>query len=425
MSSDRRLQRNGDLRSKLWFEGFDLHGFCHRAWIRQNGFSDEALRSRPVVGICNMWSELVGCNVHLRGLAESVKRGVLQAGGLPLEFPVMTPGDALQKPAAMMYRNLASMDVEEAIRSNPLDAVVLLAGCDKTVPAIVMGAASADVPAILVTGGPALPGFWRGQRVGSGTGYWRFADLARLGELTEEEYLDAEAATNRSHGHCMDMGTASTMASVCEALGLTLPGAAAIPAVDSRRSVLAERSGRRAVEMAQADGPRPSEILTRDAFENAITVLEAIAGSTNALVHLIAIAGRVGVDLRLDDFNRISKTTPVLANIEPTGAYLMEDFFNAGGVPAVGRELLGHLHTEARTVNGRTLGDNVRSALSQDADVIRPLENPLHGQGAHVVVRGSLAPEGAVVKRSAASPGSSATAAPRSPSRTSTTWPSA
>jgi dihydroxy-acid dehydratase len=388
------------LRSSLWFEGFDLHAFCHRGWTRHNGFSDEALHGRPIVGVCNMWSELVGCNVHLRGLAESVKRGVLQAGGLPMEFPVMTPGDTLQKPAAMMYRNLAAMDVEESIRSNPLDAVVLLAGCDKTVPASVMGALSADVPFVLVTSGPALPGFWRGQRVGSGTAYWKFSDLARLGELSEEEYLEAETAVNRSHGTCMDMGTASTMASVCEALGITLPGCAAIPAVDVRRSVLAERSGRRAVELA-LEGSRPSSFVLRESFENAVRVLEAIGGSTNAIIHLTAMAGRLGIDLGLTDFHAAAGT-PVLVNVEPTGTYLMEDFFQAGGVPAVIHELLPLLHGEMQTVNGRTLAENA-ATHSLDADVIRPLDKPLQPDGAHAILWGSLAPRGAVIKCSAAS----------------------
>lgn len=389
------------LRSSLWFDGYDLHGYSHRGWLRHDGFSDEALRGRPVIGICNMWSELVGCNVHLRGLAQAVKRGVLQEGGLPLEFSVMTPGDALQKPAAMMYRNLASMEVEETVRSNPLDAVVLLAGCDKSVPASLMGAASADVPCIMVTGGPALPGHWRGQRVGSGSGYWKFADAARLGELTPEEYLEAEASTNRSQGHCMDMGTASTMASLTEALGMSLPGSAAIPAVDVRRSVAAERSGRRAVQLALED-LRPSTILTRAAFENAIRVLEAIAGSTNALIHLIALAGRVGVELRLDDFARAADT-PVLVNVEPTGSYLMEDFFFAGGVQSVIHELLPLLHRDVITVSGKTLAENADSAKTTNPDVIRPLDQPLQSQSAHVVLRGSLAPDGAVIKRSAAS----------------------
>ena len=390
-----------DLRSRRWFDGFDLHGYSHRGWLRHNGFSDEALRGRPVIGICNMWSELVGCNVHLRGLAAAVKRGVLQAGGLPLEFPVMTPGDALQKPAAMMYRNLASMDVEETIRSNPLDAVVLLAGCDKSGPAALMGAASADVPCIMVTGGPAQPGYFRGKRVGSGNGYWKFADAARLGDLTPEEYLEAEASTNRTQGHCMDMGTASTMASMSEALGMTLPGGAATPAVDVRRAVLAERSGRRAVELAN-EGLRPSSILTREAFENAIRVLEALAGSTNALIHLIAIAGRVGVRLTLEDF-QAAEGIPVLANIEPTGSYLMEDFYFAGGVQAVINELLPHLHGDAPTVNGRTIAQNAAESPSSNPDVIRPLNSPLQPRSSHVVLRGSLAPRGAVIKRSAAS----------------------
>jgi dihydroxy-acid dehydratase len=397
------MHGDGTLRSSKWFDGADIQTYSHRGWLRHNGFSDEALRGRPVIGICNMWSELVGCNVHLQGLATAVKRGVLQAGGLPLEFPVMTPGDALQKPAAMMYRNLASMDVEETIRSNPLDAVVLLAACDKSVPAAVMGATSADVPFLMVTGGPAQPGYWRGTKYGSGEGYWKFADMARTGEITAEEYREAEAATNRTHGHCMDMGTASTMASMCEALGLTLPGAAAVPAVDVRRAVLAERSGARAVDMARADDPRPSSILTADAFHNAICVLEALGGSTNALIHLIAIAGRVGIRLTLDDFQAAAHV-PVLANVQPTGEHLMEDFFFAGGVPALMRELLPLLRGDALCVNGHRVHENVAGAAIADLDIIRPLATPLLAESAHAVLRGSLAPLGAVVKRSAASP---------------------
>jgi dihydroxy-acid dehydratase len=393
--------RNG-LRSSVWFDGYDLHGYSHRAWLRQNGFSEEALRGRPVIGVCNMWSELVGCNVHLRGLAESVKRGVLQAGGMPFEFSVMTPGEALQKPSSMMFRNLAAMEVEETITSNPLDAVVLLAGCDKTTPAALLGAASADVPAIIVTGGPALPGYWRGRRVGTGTGYWRVGEAARLGELSSREYLEAEASINRSPGHCMDMGTASSMACVCEALGMALPGSAAVPAVDVRRSVLAERSGRRAVEMATED-LRPSRILTPSAFSNAIQVLEAIGGSTNGIVHLIALAGRVGVPVTLDDF-AAAAATPVLADVEPTGKYLMEDFFLAGGARALMRELLPLLDGEALTVTGRTLRQEVGDAQTMDTDVIRPLNEPVFASSAHVILRGSLAPDGAVLKRSAASP---------------------
>jgi L-arabonate dehydrase len=390
------------LRSSVWFDGYDLHGYSHRAWLRQNGFSEEALRGRPVVGICNMWSELVGCNVHLRGLAESVKRGVLQAGGMPFEFSAMTPGEALQKPSSMMYRNLAAMEIEESITSNPLDAVVLLTGCDKTTPAALLGAASADVPAVVVTGGPALPGYWRGRRVGTGTGYWRVGEAARLGELTSEEYLDAEAAINRSAGHCMDMGTASTMACVCEALGMALPGSAAIPAVDVRRSVLAERSGRRAVGLATED-LRPSRILTPGAFKNAIELLEAIGGSTNAIIHLIALGGRVGIRVTLEDFAAVAQT-PVLADVEPTGKYLMEDFFLAGGARAVMRELLPMLEADALTVTGRTLREEVESAESTDPEVIRSLDNPVFPASAHAVLWGSLAPDGAVLKRSAASP---------------------
>jgi L-arabonate dehydrase len=390
-----------ELRSSWWFDGHDLQTFCHRGWLRPLGLSDEALKDRPIVGICNMWSELVGCNVHLRELAQAVKRGVLQAGGLPLEFCVMTPGDALQKPAAMMYRNLAAMEVEETIRSNPLDSVVLLAGCDKSVPASLMGAASADIPCVVVTGGPALPGFFRGQRVGSGSGYWRFADRARLGELTPAEYLDAEACLIRSHGHCMDMGTASTMACLTESLGLSLPGAAAVPAVDSRRYVVAERSGRRAVELARED-LRPSQILTPAAFANTIRVLEALAGSTNALIHLVAVAGRVGIRLSLEDF-RSAADTPVLANIEPTGRYLMEDFYLAGGVQALIAALLPLLDGDALTVNGRTIRENAGDARWVNADVIKPLDDPLMSTSAHVVLTGNLAPDGAVLKRSAAS----------------------
>jgi dihydroxy-acid dehydratase len=391
-----------NLRSSAWFDGYDLHGYCHRGWLRQDGFSDEALRGRPVIGICNMWSELVGCNVHLRGLAAAVKRGVLQAGGMPFEFAVMTPGEALQKPSSMMYRNLAAMEIEETIVSNPLDAVVILAGCDKTTPAGLLGAASADVPAIVVTGGPALPGFWRGQRLGSGSGYWRVGNLARIGDLTDEEYLDAETSIQRSHGHCMDMGTASTMACMCEALGMALPGSAAIPAVDVRRSVVAERSGRRAVDLARED-LRPSRILTPDAFANAIHVLEAIGGSTNAIIHLTALAGRVGIRLTLDDF-AAAASTPVLANVEPTGEYLMEDFFLAGGVQAVIHELLPLLAGDAPTVAGATLGELGAGARSLNPDVIRTLDSPVYGESAHVILRGSLAPDGAVLKRSAASP---------------------
>jgi dihydroxy-acid dehydratase len=390
-----------ELRSARWFAGEGMNGFIHRAWLNSVGFSPEALEGRPVVGICNTWSELTGCNVHLRGLADAVKRGVLQAGGLPLEFPVTSLGENVMKPNAMMFRNLASMDVEESIRANPIDAVVLLASCDKTTPAVLMGAASADIPAILVTGGPQISGWHRGRALGSGAEF-DLGDSVRAGELDPAEFAEIEAGICRSVGHCMDMGSASTIACCAEALGITLPGCATLPAVDSRRSVLAERSGRRAVELAWA-GVRPSDILIREAFENALVVLQAIGGSTNAVLHLIAIAGRLGLGITLDDVAAAGHV-PLLVNVEPSGAYLMEEFFKAGGMPALLGELLPLLHGDAPTVNGRTLAENADSRGSQDTDVVRPLSDPLADGGSIAVVRGSLAPNGAVIKRSCASP---------------------
>jgi dihydroxy-acid dehydratase len=394
--------RPAQLRSARWFSGIDMNGFIHRAWLNPNGFSREALRGRPVVGICNTWSELVGCNVHLRGLAEAVKRGVLQAGGLPLEFPVMSLGENVMKPNAMMFRNLVSMDVEESIRANPIDAVVLLASCDKTTPAVLMGAASADLPAILVTGGPQVSGWHGGADLGSGAEF-ALGDMVRAGELSIEEFYEIEEGICRSHGHCMDMGSASTIACCAEALGMTLPGCATIPAVDSRRAVLAERSGRRAVELAH-ESVRPSGIMTREAFENALRVLQAIGGSTNAVMHLIALAGRVGLGVGLDDV-AAAGDAPLLLNVRPSGEYLMEDVFKAGGMPALLGELLPLLHGEAVTVTGRTLAENVGDRRSERPEVIRRLDDPVAPGPAIAVVRGSLAPEGAVVKRSAASPG--------------------
>jgi dihydroxy-acid dehydratase len=390
------------LRSERWFAGDDINGFNHRAWLKPVGFSDEALRGRPVIGICNTWSELVGCNVHLRGLAEAVKRGVLQAGGLPLEFPVLSLSETLMKPNAMLYRNLASMDVESMIRSHPLDAVVLLSSCDKTTPAVLMGAASANVPAILVTGGPQLAGHFRGRPAGSGTDFWHYSYEVRHGRMSVEEYRELEGALCRSHGHCMEMATAMSMAAMGEALGLTLPDGASIPAVDARRAVLAERSGRRAVELAR-EGLRPSDVLTKPAFENAVKVLMAIGGSTNAVVHLLAIAGRLGVDLTLDDFAAAAHV-PVLANLKPSGAHLLDAFFHAGGVPSLMCELRELLDLGLPTVTGRTVGENVAGAATLDGDVIRPLDDPLLPYSAIAVLRGSLAPGGALVKRSAASP---------------------
>jgi L-arabonate dehydrase len=392
------------LRSRNWFGRNDLDGIAHRSWLKTEGFSDHVFDGRPVVGIANSWSELTNCNAHLRQVAEAVKRGVWSAGGFPLEFPTISLGEVLMKPTTMMFRNLMAMDVEECIRAYPLDAVVLLSGCDKTTPAMLMGAASADVPALIVTGGPMLSGKWRAEELGSGTDLWRLWAERRAGRLTDEELCEAESCMSRSSGHCMVMGTASTMASMTEALGMALPGNAAIPAADSRRLALAELSGRRAVEMARAGGPRPSEILTAPAFDNAIRADMAIGGSTNAIIHLVAIAGRAGVPLPLERFDALSKTTPLLANLRPSGKYLMEDFFYAGGLPVVLRELLPLLHGDALTVNGRSLADNVRDAKCWNEDVIRPLAVPLAKEGGTVILFGNLCPDGAVLKQSAASP---------------------
>jgi dihydroxy-acid dehydratase len=391
------------LRSRNWFGRQDLDGFAHRSWLKTEGYSDLVFDGRPVVGIGNSWSELTNCNAHLRQVAEAVKRGVWSAGGFPLEFPTISLGEVLMKPTTMLFRNLMAMDVEECIRAYPLDAVVLLSGCDKTTPAMLMGAASADVPAIVVTGGPMLRGVWRQEELGSGTDLWRLWAEKRAGRLTDEELCEAESCMSRSSGHCMVMGTASTMASMAEALGMTLPGNAAIPAPDSRRLALAELSGRRAVEMAREGGPKPSEILTAQAFDNAIRADMAIGGSTNAIIHLVAIAGRAGVPLPLTRFDELSRTTPFLVNVRPSGKYLMEDFFYAGGLPVVLRQLLPLLHADARTINGRTIGDNVRDAACYNEDVIRPLAMPIASEGGTVILRGNLCPDGAVLKQSAAS----------------------
>ncbi|HEX3290750.1 MAG TPA: IlvD/Edd family dehydratase [Gaiella sp.] len=390
-------------RSDEWFDRRDLDGFLHRSWLKSTGVTDETFRGRPVIGICNSWSELVNCNVHLRGLAEAVKRGVLQAGGFPLEFPVISCGESLMKPTAMLYRNLMAMDVEESIRAYPLDGVVLLTGCDKTNPASILGAASADIPAIVVTGGPMLNGRWRGLELGSCSDCWHYNEERRAGRITEEELTEIENALSRSNGHCMTMGTASTMACVTEALGLTLPGGAAIPAVDSRRAQLAEAAGRQIVELVERD-LRPSEVLVPEAFENAIRVLHAISGSTNAIIHLIAYAGRVGVDLPLSLFDELCQSTPWLVNLKPAGAYLMEDFFHAGGLPAVMAEIADLLHLDAITVTGGTVGENISGAAIGNPDVIRPAAAPLDAGGSLVVLGGNLCPDGAVMKISAAEP---------------------
>jgi len=392
------------LRSRNWFGRNDLDGFVHRSWLKAEGFSDTVFDGRPVVGIANSWSELTNCNAHLRQVAEAVKRGVWSTGGFPLEFPTISLGEVLMKPTTMLFRNLMAMDVEECIRAYPLDAVVLLSGCDKTTPAMLMGAASADVPAVMVTGGPMLRGKWRDEELGSGTDAWRLWAERRAGRLSDEELCEAESCMSRSSGHCMVMGTASTMASVAEALGMTLPGNAAIPAPDARRLAMAEMAGRRAVEMAVAGGPKPSQILTAQAFDNAIRADMAIGGSTNAIIHLVAIAGRAGVELPLKRFDDLSKATPFLVNVRPSGKYLMEDFFYAGGLPVVLKELLPLLHGGALTVNGRSIADNVREAKCFDQDVIRPLGMPLAREGGTVILFGNLCPDGAVLKQSAASP---------------------
>jgi L-arabonate dehydrase len=391
------------LRSRNWFGRTDLDGFVHRSWIKAEGFSDLMFDGRPVIGIANSWSELTNCNAHLRQVAEAVKRGVLSAGGFPLEFPTISLGEILMKPTTMLFRNLMAMDVEECIRAYPLDGVVLLSGCDKTTPAMLMGAASADVPAIMVTGGPMLRGKWGQEEIGSGTDVWRYWAERRAGRLSEEEWCELESCMSRSAGHCMVMGTASTMASMVEALGMTLPGNAAIPAPDSRRLALAELSGRRIMEMVNED-LRPSKVLTAEAFDNAIRADMAIGGSTNAIIHLVAIAGRAGVPLPLDRFDELSRTTPFLLNVRPSGKYLMEDFFYAGGLPVVLKELLPLLHRDALTVTGRSIADNVREATNHNEDVIRPLAMPISSEGGTVILKGNLCPEGAVFKQSAASP---------------------
>ena len=394
------------LRSTEWFGSADKNGFMYRSWMKNQGIPDHAFDGRPIIGICNTWSELTPCNAHFRKLAEHVKKGVLEAGGYPVEFPVFSNGESNLRPTAMLTRNLASMDVEEAIRGNPIDAVVLLVGCDKTTPALLMGAASCDVPAIVVTGGPMLNGKLEGKNIGSGTAVWQLHESLKAGEINMHQFLAAEGGMSRSAGTCNTMGTASTMACMAEALGTSLPHNAAIPAVDARRYVLAHMSGRRIVQMAHED-LRLSKILTREAFENAIRTNAAIGGSTNAVIHLKAIAGRIGVELELDDWTRIGKGTPTVVDLQPSGRFLMEEFYYAGGLPAVLRRL-GEAqllpHPGALTVNGKSLWENVADAPQYNDEVIRPLDKPLVPDGGICVLRGNLAPRGAVLKPSAASP---------------------
>ena len=394
------------LRSAEWFGTADKNGFMYRSWMKNQGIPDHEFQGKPVIGICNTWSELTPCNAHFRKIADHVKRGVYEAGGFPVEFPVFSNGESNLRPTAMLTRNLAAMDVEEAIRGNPIDAVVLLAGCDKTTPALMMGAASCDVPAIVVSGGPMLNGKLQGRDIGSGTAVWQLHEALKAGEIDMHQFLSAESGMSRSAGTCNTMGTASTMACMAEALGATLPHNAAIPAVDSRRYVLAHLSGMRIVEMVGEDLVL-SKILTRAAFENAIRVNAAIGGSTNAVIHLKAIAGRIGVPLDLDDWSRLGRGTPTLVDLMPSGRFLMEEFYYAGGLPAVLRRLAEHdllPHPDALTVNGRTLWDNVREAPNHNEEVIRPLHNALLADGGIRVLRGNLAPRGAVLKPSAASP---------------------
>jgi dihydroxy-acid dehydratase len=390
-------------RSREWFDTPELYGWLRAAALRSQGFDPGAIEGRPIIGIANTWSELTHCNAHLRQLAEATKRGVWQAGGLPLEFPVLSTGEFNMRPTAMLFRNLASMDAEEAIRANPLDGVVLLGGCDKTTPALLMGAASADVPAVLVTGGPQLNGNWRGEDVGSCTDCRRYQTELRAGRISEADWAELQGCIIRSAGHCMTMGTASTMACLAEALGIAPPGNGATPAPDSRRVQIAEAAGRYAVELAER-GVRPSHILTPAAFDNAIRVLHAIGGSTNAVIHLVAIAGRLGIDLPLDRFDELARTTPFLLDLKPSGRFLMEDFFHAGGVPALVAELAPLLDLGGPTVTGRTLGENCAGAKVWDRDVIRPLASPIHPEGGLAVLRGSLAPGGAIIKPTAATP---------------------
>ena len=392
-------------RSQHWFGGTDKDNFIHRSWMKSEGLPDDSFDGRPVIGICNTWSELTPCNQHFRELAQRVKHGVLQAGGIAVEFPVSSLGETLMRPTAMLYRNLASMDVEEGIRAHPLDGVVLLAGCDKTTPATLMGAASVDLPTLVVSGGGMLNGNYRGQPIGSGTHVWKFSEAVKAGQMTEQQFMKAESCMSRSAGVCMTMGTASTMACLVEALGVGLPENAAIPAVDSRRYELAQRAGRHIVDLVNRD-VKLSQILTREAFENAIRVCGAIGGSTNAVLHLIAIAGRIGIPLTLDDWDTLGRDVPTIVNLMPSGKYLMEDFYYAGGLPVVMKRLqeAGLLHVDAITVNGRTLGENVAHAECFNDDVILPMNAPLVEQGGLAVLRGNLAPLGAVIKPSAATP---------------------
>ena len=393
------------LRSQEWFGGSSRDNIYHRGWMKNQGFPHDLFDGRPVIGILNTWSELNPCNAHLNALAEKVKNGIYEAGGFPVEVPVFSVSESAFRPTAMMFRNIAAMSIEEQMRGQPMDGCVLLVGCDKTTPSLLMAAASTDLPSIVVTGGPMLNGYFRGERVGSGTHLWKFSEAVKAGEMTMAEFAEAEASMSRSAGSCNTMGTASTMASMAEALGMALSGNAAIPAVDSRRRVMAQMSGRRIVQMVK-DDLKPSDILTREAFENAIRTNAAIGGSTNAVIHLLAIAGRAGIDLTLDDWDRLGRDVPTIVNLMPSGKYLMEEFFYAGGLPVVLKRLgeAGLLNKDALTVSGQTAWEQVKDVTNHNEDVILPVEKALTQSGGVVVLKGNLAPNGAVLKPSAATP---------------------
>ncbi|WP_419213077.1 IlvD/Edd family dehydratase [Maribacter sp. X9] len=397
------MDKKKKLRSSEWFGGNDKMGFVHRSWLRNQGYPDDYFEGKPVIGICNTWSELTPCNGHLRDFAEVVKRGILEAGGFPLEFPVMSLGETIMKPTTMLFRNLASMDTEESIRANPLDGIVLLTGCDKTTPSTIMGACSVDLPTIVVPGGPMLSGRFRGEKIGSGSMNWMIKERQELEGYSAADIREAEVCVARSIGHCNTMGTASTMATMCEALGLTLPGFSSIPAVDSRKKLFAQLSGRRIVEMVKED-LKLSHILTRNAFENAIVTNAAVGGSTNLIIHLTAIAGRIGVDLKLQDFDTVGSKVPLLVNLKPSGKYLMEDFFYAGGLPVVMKELKPLLHERTITVNGKYITDNYANEVCYERDVIAALETPFQKEAGIAVLKGNLCENGAVIKPSAATP---------------------
>jgi dihydroxy-acid dehydratase len=392
-----------ELRSFRWFGPDDLRSFGHRSRLKQMGFSDDDYAAKPVIGLLNTWSDLNTCQTHFKQRVEEIKRGVWQAGGFPVEVPVMSLSEMFMKPSSMMYRNLVAMEAEEAIRCHPLDGVVLMGGCDKTTPALIMGATSANIPAIYFPGGPMLKGNWKGTTLGSGTDVWKYWAERRAGNIDECAIREIEDGIARSPGHCMTMGTASTMTSIAETLGMTLSGAASIPAVHSTHARMATETGRQIVEMIWQDR-KPSDILTQHAFENAITLDMAIGGSTNAIVHLVAMAGRAGIKLPLEKFDEISQRTPVLANIRPSGEFLMEDFYDAGGLRALLHRIRHLLHLDCLTVNGQTMGQNIQGAEVYNEKVILPLDRPLSKAGATFILRGNLAPDGCVIKPTAAEP---------------------